>query len=48
MEDFLGGPVVKILPSNAQGTGPIPGWTAKVSHALGPKKKQKHKTEIIL
>ena len=41
MDDFLGGPAVKILPSNAQGTGPIPGWTAMVSHALGPKKKNK-------
>ena len=37
MEDFLGGPVVKILPSNAEGTGPILGWTAKVSYAPGPK-----------
>ena len=35
--DFPGGPVVKTSPSNAGGAGSIPGWGAKVPHALGPK-----------
>ena len=37
MRDFPGGPVVKTLPSNAGGAGPIPGWGAKIPHALWPK-----------
>ena len=28
MEDFLGGPVVETLTSNARGEGLIPGWGA--------------------
>ena len=38
--DFPGGPVVKILPSNAGGAGllPLPGQGAKTPHATGPKK----------
>ena len=32
-----GGPVVKILPSNAGGTLWIPGQGTKIQHALGPK-----------
>ena len=32
----LGGPVVKTSPSNAGGTGSIPGWGAKIPHALWP------------
>ena len=35
--DFPGGPVVKTLPSNAEGAGLIPGRGAKIPHALGPK-----------
>ena len=35
--DFPGGPVVKTLPSSAGGGGLIPGWRAKIPHALGPK-----------
>ena len=37
--DFPGGPVVKALPSNAGGTGLIPGQEAKTPHASGPKKQ---------
>ena len=40
---FPGGPVVKTSPSNSEGVGLIPGWGAKISHALWPK----HKTEVI-
>ena len=36
-KDFSGGPVVKTLPSNTGGVGSIPGWGAKITHALGPK-----------
>ena len=46
-KDFPGGPVVKALPSNAVGMSLIPGWGAKIPHALQPK-KIKHKTEAIL
>ena len=48
--DFLGGPVVKTLPSNTGAVGLIPGRGAKIPHASQPKKqqKQKHKTEAIL
>ena len=46
--DFPGGPLVKTSPSSAQGAGLIPGQGAKIPHALGPKKKKKHKTEAIL
>ena len=38
-----GCPVVKTLPSNAEGAGSIPGWGSKVPHALEPKKKKKKK-----
>ena len=34
---FPGGPVVEILPSNARSAGLIPGWGAKIPHALQPK-----------
>ena len=30
--DIPGGPVVKILPCNAQDTGSVPGWGTKVPH----------------
>ena len=36
--DFLGGPVVKTLPSSAGRTGLIPGRAARVPHASWPKK----------
>ena len=32
--DFPGGPVIKTLPSNAGGGDLIPGWGAKMPHAL--------------
>ena len=35
--EFPGSPVVKTLPANAGGMGSIPGWGAKIPHALGPK-----------
>ena len=42
MRDFPGDPVVKTSPSNAGGTGLIPGWGDKIPYALGPKNiKQK-------
>ena len=34
---LLSGPVVKTLPSNAEAVGSIPGWGAKIPHALRPK-----------
>ena len=33
--DFLGGPVVKNLPSNAGEAGSIPGPGTKILHAMG-------------
>ena len=56
--DFPGGPVVKTLPSNTGGVGSIPGWGAKITHALGPKtqnmkqkqycnKFNRHKKKIV-
>ena len=44
--DFPGGPVVKTSPSNAENRGSIPGWGAKIPHALCP--LQKPQTEAIL
>ena len=44
--DFPGGPVGKILPSNAGYAGSIPGWGAKIHMPLG--QKTKLKTEAIL
>ena len=35
--DFPGGPVVKVLPSNAGGVGLIPTQGAKIPHAPRPK-----------
>ena len=35
MQDFLGGPVVKNLPSGAGDTGSISGWETKIPHAAG-------------
>ena len=32
--------MVKTSPSNAGGAGSIPGWGAKIPHALWPKKKK--------
>ena len=37
-QDLPGGPVVKTLPSNAGGTGSIPGRAAKIPYALVPEK----------
>ena len=41
--DFLGGPVVKTLPSNARVAGLIPGQGTKIPHDSWSKKKTKHK-----
>ena len=35
--DFPGSPVVETLPSKAEDVGLIPGWGAKILHALWPK-----------
>ena len=43
LRDFLGGPVVKTLPSNAGGESSIPGCEAKIPHAHRAKKKKKGK-----
>ena len=40
--DFLGGPVVKPLPSSAGVGGLIPVWGAKISHASQPKTKNQN------
>ena len=39
--DFLGGPVLKTLPSNARGLGSIPGWGAKIPRFMAKKLQQK-------
>ena len=39
LRDFPGGPVVRNSPSNARGEGSIPGWGAKIPHALQPRKQ---------
>ena len=36
---FPGGPMVKIMPSSAEGAGSIPGQGTKIAHASGPKKQ---------
>ena len=46
--DFPGGPVVKTSPSNAGGTGLIPGQGGKIPHTSRPKKPKHKKTEAIL
>ena len=35
LRDFLGGQVVKNLPSNAGDMGLIPDWGTKIPHAVG-------------
>ena len=46
--DFPGSSVVKTSPSNAGGTGLIPGWGAKIPHALQPKNQNiKNKSNIV-
>jgi len=44
IRDFPDSPVVKTLPSNAGGTGSIPGQEVKIPHAS----RAKNKTEAIL
>ena len=39
--DLPSNPVVETSPSNAGGTGSIPGWGTKVPHVLKPKKINK-------
>ena len=46
--DFPGGPVVKTSPSNAGSAGSIPGWGAKIPHALQPKnQKTENRSSIV-
>ena len=45
---FLGGLVVKTLPSNGGGVGLIPGQGAKIPHASQPKHQNIKKIEAIL
>ena len=42
---FSGSPVVKTLPSNAEGS--IPGQCAKNPYALGPKIKTQNRSNIV-
>ena len=44
LRDFPGSPVVRTLPSNAQGTGSIPGQGPNSPHASQPK----NQTETML
>ena len=46
LRDFLASPVVKTLPSNAGGTGSIPGCETKIPDASWPK-KPKCETAIL-
>ena len=46
-EDFLGGPVVKNLPSNAGDAGSIPGWGTKIPHAAGQLSPRATTTEPV-
>ena len=48
LRDFPGVSVLKTLPSNVGGVSSIPGWGTKISHASGPKKIKKHKTDAVL
>ena len=40
--DFPGRPVFKTSPSNARDMGSVPGWGAKISYALWPKKEKEN------
>lgn len=40
LRDFPGSPVVTTLPSNAWGTGSVPGWEMEIPHAMQEKKKK--------
>lgn len=45
--NFLGSPVVKtVCTSTARDAGSIPGWKAKISHAVQCGKKKKKPTQI--
>ena len=45
LSDFPGGPVVKTLPSKVKGESSIPGWGAKILHALWPKNQNMKQTQ---
>ena len=47
LQDFLGGPVVKNLPSNAGDTGLICGWGTKIPHAAGQLSPRATTTEPV-
>ena len=47
-KDFPGGPVVRTVPSSAEGAGSIPGRGAGFLHALGPKNQNiKNKGSVV-
>ena len=48
MGDFPGGPKVKALPSNAMGVALIPGWGARIPHALWSKKQNVNNSSKIV
>ena len=39
--------MVKTSSSSVRGTGLIPGWRSRISHALQPKTKTKDKSNIV-
>ena len=45
--DYPGSSVVKISPSNARGTGSIPGWGAKIPHVSWPKNQNVKQKQIV-
>ena len=53
-QDCPGGPVVKNLPANGGGVGPIPDWETKILHAtwygrkIGKKKEKKYSPYYFL
>ena len=47
MGDFPGGTAVKILPSNVQGVGSIPGRGDKIPHASGPKSQNIEQNNVV-
>ena len=45
--DLLGTSVIKTSSLNAEGVGSVPGWGAKISHALGPKYQNINRSNIV-
>ena len=44
---FLGRPVVRTSPTDAGGTGSIPGWGAQIPHASWPKNQDVKQSNIV-